>query len=346
VFWHCPKCGGRTASLEFLRRNAAKEAIDKLWNAARNAAPRGALPCPACERRMVEVEARSAGGSVEVDVCAPCHFIWFDAGELEALPGKAPALAPEEIPLAARLSDEDRRELAHAQVEDLAVRHREARGEEVRRPETPFEWFRWLFGLPITARSRLAEVPVVTLLTTAAIAVIGIWTMGSDDATKAFGLVPAEWERLGGLTFFTSFFLHADAEHLVGNLTFFLIVGAGAEDLLGKGRFVLLLAAATLAGGIAHVLAEPASIVPCVGASGGISGLLTFFAAKNPSARIGLVFGLPWIRVPAGAVLLLWACLQLPELIFQLQGNTDVAATAHLGGAIAGVAFWLVYRKL
>ena len=81
-------------------------------------------------------------------------------------------------------------------------------------------------------------------------------------------------------------------------------------------------------------------------ARGGISGLLTFFAAKNPSARIGLVFGLPWIRVPVGAVLLLWACLQLPELIFQLQGNTDVAATAHLGGAIAGTAFFFLYRKL
>jgi len=266
---------------------------------------------------MVEVEARSAGGSVEVDVCTPCRFVWFDAGEL-----------------------------AHLQVEDLAARHREARREEVRQPETPFEWFRWLFGLPITTRSRLAEVPVVTLLTAAAIVVIWIRTMGSDDAFAAYGLVPAEWDRLGGLTFFTSFFLHADAEHLINNLLFFLIVGTGAEDLLGKGRFILLLAAATLAGGAAHVLAVPASIVPCVGASGGISGLLTFFAAKNPSARIGLVFGLPWIRVPAGAVLLLWACLQLPELIFQLQGNADVAATAHFGGAIAGVAFFFLYRKL
>jgi membrane associated rhomboid family serine protease len=295
---------------------------------------------------MVEVVARSTGGSVEVDVCTPCHFVWFDAGELEALPGRAPAPESEKIPLAARLSEEDRWELAHAQVEDLAARYDEARGEEVRQPETPFEWFRWLFGLPITARSRLAEVPVVTLLTAAAIAVIGIWTMGSDDAIIAFGLVPAEWDRLGGLTLFTSFFLHADAEHLVGNLAFFLIVGAGAEDLLGRGRFVLLLVAATLAGGAAHVLAEPASTVPCVGASGGISGLLGFFAAKNPSAKIGLVLGLPWIRIPVGAVLLLFACLQLPELIFQLQGNTDVAATAHLGGAIVGIAFFFLYRKL
>lgn len=342
VFWNCPECRGRTASLGLLRRNAAGSAVDEMWRAARNASPRGDLRCPACEQRMVEVEVRSPGGSVEVDVCAPCRFVWFDAGELEAVSGRTAAPAAPRI--VDRLSDEDRRELARLQVEDLATRHREARGVTAE-AETPHDWFRWLFGLPIADRGPIAQVPILTLLTAAAIAVVGLLTMGSGEAIEAYGLVPAEWGRLGGLTFLTSFFLHGDAGHLINNLIFFLIIGTGADDLLGAGRFVLLLLAATVAGGVAHVLVDPTSTVPCVGASGGISGLLAFFALKNPRARIGLVLGLPWIRVPALVVLLLWTGLQLVGFMDQLQGSSNVSVAAHLGGAIAGVAFWLAHRN-
>jgi membrane associated rhomboid family serine protease len=232
------------------------------------------------------------------------------------------------------------------QVEELAARHREARAVELRHPETPFEWFGWLFGLPIADSGPLSRQPIMTYLTAAALVVCGVLAATFGGAIEAFGLVPAELGRANGLTFFTSFFIHADPVHLIVNTYFLLLVGEGSENLLGHARFVLLLATATLAGGVAHVLVDPSSTVPCVGASGGISGIMVFFALKLPRARISVFFWALRISVPALFAILLWFGMQLFTLAGQLEGLSNVSAAAHFGGALVGVAFWLLYRKL
>jgi hypothetical protein len=74
--------------------------------------------------------------------------------------------------------------------------------------------------------------------------------------------------------------------HLAGNLYFLLVFGSNVEDCLGKWRFFALILLATLAGDVLHVLAQPSSIVSCIGASGGISGLIAYYVLKFPHARL------------------------------------------------------------
>jgi membrane associated rhomboid family serine protease len=101
-----------------------------------------------------------------------------------------------------------------------------------------------------------------------------------------FGLVPAELWRDGGITLITSFFLHGDLFHLIGNAYFLLIFGDNVEDQLGRWRYALVVLLAALAGDLLHVAADPRDTVPCIGASGGISGVIVFYALKFPQARL------------------------------------------------------------
>jgi membrane associated rhomboid family serine protease len=169
-------------------------------------------------------------------------------------------------------------------------------------------------------------------------------------AVGEFGFVPAEALRLGGLTWLTSFFLHGGILHLIGNLYFLLIFGDNVEDHLGRWRYLLLILAATLTGDLVHVLAAPQSTVPSIGASGGISGVIVFYALQFPKARLAFLFRyflyFRWLQIPAWAALVLWMLLQFFTAALQLSGLSNTAATAHLGGAAAGFLLWLKWRKL
>jgi membrane associated rhomboid family serine protease len=161
-----------------------------------------------------------------------------------------------------------------------------------------------------------------------------------------WGLVPAEFGRHFGLTLITSFFLHGGYFHLFGNLYFLLVFGDNSEDVLGKARYLLLIALATVAGDFAHILSDLGSTAPCIGASGGISGILAYYCLRFPRARVGMIlFWVRWIRIPVGAMFAVWILLQIIMLIQQSAGFGRVAVFAHLGGAAVGVLFWLVTRQ-
>jgi membrane associated rhomboid family serine protease len=108
------------------------------------------------------------------------------------------------------------------------------------------------------------------------------------------------------------------------------------------------MAAAALFGTLLHVAGNPHSMAPCIGASGGISGVIAYYALRFPRARLGILFGygfyLRWIHFPAYGGLLVWIVLQLLLAFEQKLGVSDVAAFAHLGGAAVGVAAWLLWR--
>ena len=118
------------------------------------------------------------------------------------------------------------------------------------------------------------------------------------------------------------------------------------EDDLGPGRFLLLLAAAHLAGSIAHGAFDPRSAMPCVGASAGISGVLAYYALAFPHARIGLLFWFLWRWLRLGAIwmLLLYALLQLLGAWRQVAGASHVSYLAHLGGMGVGALAALALR--
>ena len=131
--------------------------------------------------------------------------------------------------------------------------------------------------------------------------------------------------------------------HLVGNLYFLLIFGSNVEDCLGRWRFLTLIFLATLAGDALHVMAQPHSIVACIGASGGISAAIAFYALKFPQARLDFLLR-GWVPIPAWAAFILWLVQQGVSASLQLAGFSHVAGMAHLGGAAVGFLFWLWYR--
>jgi membrane associated rhomboid family serine protease len=170
------------------------------------------------------------------------------------------------------------------------------------------------------------------------------------EIVSRFGLIPSEATRMHGLTFLTSFFLHAGIFHLIGNMYFLFVFGDDVENFLRPFRYLLLIALSAFIGDLAHIAVNPNSQIPCIGASGGIAGVITFYALQFPQMRLGFLFRwgwvyFRWIRLPAWFTLVLWILFQMIGAWEQIAGISPVSAVAHLGGAATGLVAWLVWRR-
>ncbi len=153
-------------------------------------------------------------------------------------------------------------------------------------------------------------------------------------------------------TLFTSMFLHGGIAHLVGNMLYLNVYGKSLEGNMGAMRFLLFYLLCGLAGGVAHVVMNPASTVPAVGASGAISGVLGAYLLFFPRATVYLVVPLflffPVVALPASFVLTWWFALQIiggmtSSAFMQVGGG--VAYWAHIGGFVAGMALIYLFRR-
>src|SRR5204862_319962 len=163
------------------------------------------------------------------------------------------------------------------------------------------------------------------------------------EVVQRFGLIPAQATRLGGLTFVTSFFLHAGIIHLAGNMYFLLAFGHAVENFLRPLRYLALIALAAFIGDLAHIVLDPRSQTPCIGASGGIAGVITFYALNFPRMRLAFLMRwgfvwFHWIRLPAWVVFVLWLLFQIIATLEQRAGMSAVSAAAHLAGAAFGLS--------
>lgn len=152
---------------------------------------------------------------------------------------------------------------------------------------------------------------------------------------------PGDW-----LAFLTNMFLHGGWLHLIMNMWTLWIFGPAVEDRLGARRFLFFYIACGLAAGIAHGLANPESVVPALGASGAIAGVIGCYARLFPAARLVVmipVLFLPlFFEVRALAFATIWLLLQIiPGLLTLGQdvGGGGIAWWAHIGGFAAG---WLL----
>jgi membrane associated rhomboid family serine protease len=143
------------------------------------------------------------------------------------------------------------------------------------------------------------------------------------------------------LTLITSMFLHGDWVHLIGNMWFLAIFGRNVECALDHGRFLAFYLACGVAGGLAHVFSDMHSVIPCLGASGAISGIMGAYVSIHPFNLISLWFG--WligvIKLPALAVVGFWFLFQYVAAFMELESGVSdgVAYWDHLGGFGAGV---------
>jgi membrane associated rhomboid family serine protease len=153
------------------------------------------------------------------------------------------------------------------------------------------------------------------------------------------------------LSLITSMFLHGGLLHIAGNMLFLWIFGNNIEDVLGKFRFVIFYLLAGLAAALAHVAANPSSMVPTVGASGAIAGVLGAYIVLFPTARVTSIvpifFFLTRVDLPAIVVLGIWFASQfLIGAGSQPASGGGVAWMAHVGGFIAGIVLIVLFGGL
>ena len=149
------------------------------------------------------------------------------------------------------------------------------------------------------------------------------------------------------LTLLTSMFMHGGIMHLAGNMLYLWIFGDNVEHRFGHVAFLLFYLGSGLAASLAHIALSPDSVIPTLGASGAISGVLGAYLVLFPRNRVYAIFFFRIIPVPASVVLIMWAITQFIGGFGSVTGSSDVggvAYAAHIGGFVAGVAFAMYYR--
>jgi membrane associated rhomboid family serine protease len=152
------------------------------------------------------------------------------------------------------------------------------------------------------------------------------------------------------LTLLSSMFMHGGWLHLLGNMLFLYIFGDNVERTLGRVPFLGFYLAAGLIASFAQIAADPNSLIPSLGASGAIAGVLGAYIVLFPSNRVLVYFGYSAVWVPALLVLGMWFVLQLisgiGEIAVSAQAEGGVAYLAHIGGFVTGLIVGFLARAM
>src|SRR5262245_45193942 len=149
----------------------------------------------------------------------------------------------------------------------------------------------------------------------------------------------------------TSMFLHGSWMHLIGNMWFLWIFGNNIEDSMGHLRFVVFYLLCGTAAALLQVWVNPASVIPMVGASGAISGVMGAYLVLYPRVRVFAIVPIGFIplsiALPAWTMLLYWAGLQIVSGLIGLLGEESggVAFWAHVGGFGAGLILIKLFAR-
>jgi len=156
------------------------------------------------------------------------------------------------------------------------------------------------------------------------------------------------------ITIFTSMFLHGGFFHIGGNMLYLWIFGNNIEDALGHLRFLIFYLFSGVFAAYAHAITNTESIIPMIGASGAVSGVLGAYLLLFPKAKVFTIifFGFFWqiIKLPAFFVIGFWAVIQFISgfvtIGFDEQGG--VAWFAHIGGFLIGlitIKLWIPRKR-
>jgi membrane associated rhomboid family serine protease len=147
------------------------------------------------------------------------------------------------------------------------------------------------------------------------------------------------------LTILVSMFMHGGWAHILGNMLFLFVFGDNVEDRLGRPRYLLFYLFCGTAASLSHVFVSSAAgrdlLVPSLGASGAISGVLGAYLLLFPRKRVRVLLGWSVISVPAVLAVGLWFVFQLVSGLGYLGGMSSgggVAYAAHVGGFVVGLA--------
>ncbi|GAB6158469.1 rhomboid family intramembrane serine protease [Desulfotomaculum varum] len=199
--------------------------------------------------------------------------------------------------------------------------------------------------------------PFVTLLLIALNTLAWLYELSlgpyMDDLILFFGVTPVQLFHmsLGDQLFVmtTAMFLHGSWMHFLGNMLYLWIFGDNVEDRMGKLRFLLFYLITGYLATLAHVISDPSSASPLIGASGAIAGVLGGYFILYPYARvltlIPIFIFIQIIQIPAFYFLGFWFLLQIFNQTFSLPGTQSVAFLAHIAGFAAGALLVKRFQK-
>ena len=164
------------------------------------------------------------------------------------------------------------------------------------------------------------------------------------------GLVCALDPGMQTTNIITSMFLHGSWMHLIGNMWFLWLFGNNIEDSMTRPRFVAFYLLSGLAAALLQVVFDPGSVIPMVGASGAISGVMGAYLVLYPRIRVftfvPLGFFMTSVALPAWVMLIYWAFLQLIGGFTSIGVKEGgVAFWAHIGGFVAGVVLVKLFAR-
>lgn len=150
------------------------------------------------------------------------------------------------------------------------------------------------------------------------------------------GFAPKELDRMIVVSVLVSLFLHGGWLHLLGNTWYLWIFGDNVEDRLGHLRFLIFYLCCGVFATSIHVLMNSESVLPTIGASGSISGVLGAYLVVYPFSRVLAIIPLfvswPVVEMPSMLVLCSWFLFQL-----SVGGSVELVS----GQTVAEVALWL-----
>lgn len=230
------------------------------------------------------------------------------------------------------------------------------------------------FPLSDDDRALVRPAYVTWVLLLANVAVF-VYQMGHPDFTYGYAAIPAE--ITGGvdlveptlipidafhaqelpqapgptpiyLTLLTAMFMHGGFAHIAGNMLFLWIFGDNVEHRFGHLKFLLFYLGSGLVASFAQIAISPDSVIPTLGASGAISGVLGAYLVLFPHNRVIAIIFIYVVSVPAYLVIVMWAFTQFINGAGQIAQTAEtggVAYAAHIGGFVTGVAMALFCRR-
>ena len=293
------------------------------------------LKCPCCYSTMRPTEFKKVSGLV-VDQCFHCNGIWFDTGELNSIPEKG------ELESAFFHSPLQKQWRAETSEKISILAH-----EQYEKQLTPMMFF----GLP--SEEDNGRTPGLALMSLALVIICFIFSLKGFKSLEflqngAFNPL----DPFNRLTFLTSIFLHAGWWHLLSNIYFLYICGDNVEEVKGPLFLGGLFFFSALAGKFLYTIIG--GTVPSVGASGGVAGLLAFYALSFPKNRFNFLFASRFhfarfyaYSISAPMALFIFLLTQLLAL-GKSQLHLPVGRTnfmVHIGGIVAGILVYLVSEQ-
>ncbi len=187
-------------------------------------------------------------------------------------------------------------------------------------------------------------------------------SLGSNTRTvffHRFGIVPYEYTHRADIfvpsaipiNLITAMFIHGGFWHIFGNMWFLYIFGDNVEDAMGHVRYLIFYLLSGIIASATHIIFNPGSRVPMIGASGAISGVLGAYFVLYPSARIVSIvflgFFITSVILPAYLYLGIWIIMQTIFAFSSIgvDAASGVAWFAHVGGFVGGILLLPLFAR-